>query len=167
MSIGPKLLCGRRRYQYKPARTGPRMKSAFWTASQPGYVRKSADSVTHKATTDAATAVTTTATCQKGVAPRTGRAASSARCADARKLPAPAHICGYTPEVTGRWCMAAETQEGGASRCLFRMWGRGDSTTERSADKVLGSVGPVDPILQPQVRGYLGRVRAPRGAGRR
>jgi len=29
MSIGPKRLCGRRRHQYKPATTGPRMKSAF------------------------------------------------------------------------------------------------------------------------------------------
>src|SRR3954449_4473170 len=66
MSIGPKRLRGRRRYQYKPATTGPRTKSAFWTASQPGYVRKSADSVTHRAAADAAIAPTRTATCHQG-----------------------------------------------------------------------------------------------------
>ena len=35
-SSGPKRLSGRRRIQYRPTRTGPRMKSAFCTASQPG-----------------------------------------------------------------------------------------------------------------------------------
>src|ERR687893_359552 len=54
MSIGPKRLCGRRRHQYKPATTGPRMKSAFCTASQPGYDRNSADRVTHTAAAEAA-----------------------------------------------------------------------------------------------------------------
>src|SRR5918994_7503826 len=67
MSIGPKRLCGRRRYQYKPAMTGPRMKSAFCAASQPGYLRKSADRVTATAAADAPIAATRTATCHHEV----------------------------------------------------------------------------------------------------
>src|SRR3954468_21173520 len=63
INIGPKRLCGRRRYQYKPATTGPRMKSAFCAASQPGYVKKSAESVTHTAAVDAATAARRTVPC--------------------------------------------------------------------------------------------------------
>src|ERR671925_1937669 len=41
--------------------TGPRMKSAFWAASQPGYARKSASNVTHTAATAASTAAPATA----------------------------------------------------------------------------------------------------------
>src|SRR6187200_2071396 len=39
------------------------MKSAFWTANQPGYLRKSASSVIHTAATAASTAAPPTSTC--------------------------------------------------------------------------------------------------------
>src|SRR5215211_7856072 len=56
ISIGPKRLSGRRRTQYRPTNTGPRTRSAFCTASQPGYLRKSAWTVSHTAAADARTA---------------------------------------------------------------------------------------------------------------
>ena len=49
ISTSPKRLPGRRRTQYSPVSTGPRMMSAFCTDSQPGYARKSARSVIHTA----------------------------------------------------------------------------------------------------------------------
>src|SRR4051794_18372613 len=54
--IGPKRLCGRCRSQYRPINTGPKMKSAFCAASQPGYARKSASSVIQTAAPAANTA---------------------------------------------------------------------------------------------------------------
>ena len=35
-SNGPNFEAGRRRSQYRPTSTGPRIMSAFWAASQPG-----------------------------------------------------------------------------------------------------------------------------------
>ena len=60
ISNGPNRLAGRRRRQYSPTAIGPRITSTFCTASQPGWARKWALTVSENVAAAAASAAAET-----------------------------------------------------------------------------------------------------------
>src|SRR3954462_13542590 len=60
ISNGPNRLAGRRRCQYSPTAIGPRITAAFCTASQPGWARKWALTVSENVAAAPASAVAET-----------------------------------------------------------------------------------------------------------
>src|SRR3954463_5980594 len=72
ISNGPNRLAGRRRRQYRPTAVGPRITSAFCTASQPGWARKWAFTVSENVAAAAAAAAAETVSAHQATWARAG-----------------------------------------------------------------------------------------------